>query len=432
MSRTIIGLALIYIVRMLGLFMVLPVIAVALEGYDNPTPALIGLALGIYGATQGLLQFPLAALSDRLGRKPIIAAGILLFALGSLVAGLADSVWGVVIGRALQGSGAVAATVMALMADLTPPDKRARAMALIGSSIGVSFALAMVFGPAIHEFWGLSGIFYLSAILGLIALIVLFFVIPNPQREAFDADVANAGMLKVVFQPELLRANVGVFALHCALMAIFLSVPKLLEASDVIDSGDLSGFYLLVIGSSFLVMLPLVIMAEVKRRMRSAVRIGAAVIFSALLMLYISNSSALLIGGLWLFFVGFNLCEALLPSLVSKLAPAGRRGAAMGGYSTSQFLGAFAGGALGGVAIEYAGTYGAFIVALIAALVWLFVLINMAPVSYLKNGSVSLQDQEEKQIADLQAQPGVEAVRVDAENGRLYFKYDSKKYTPAS
>ncbi|MEQ3695379.1 MAG: MFS transporter [Pseudomonadales bacterium] len=429
MSQALIGLSAVYMVRMLGLFMVLPVLSLALDAYPDANAQTIGWALGIYGASQGILQLPLAAWSDRIGRKPIIIGGLLIFILGSVIAGFSDSVWGIILGRALQGAGAIAATVMALLADLTPEDKRARAMASIGASIGVAFALAMVLGPWIYHMVGLSGLFYAGALLAVVAILLVVLVVPSPPERLLHNDVKAAGIRAVLTGAELLRAALGVFVLHGALMAIFLVVPTVLANYDLVTQAQLSWFYLLIIGTSFVAMLPLIILAEVKRRMRAALRVAVLVLLAATAVLFTSASIEWLVLGLWLFFVGFNLSEALLPSLVSKIAPAGRRGAAMGVFSTAQFTGAFFGAVIAGSAVAEFGPQAAYAVAFGGMALWGLFISFMAPVRYLTNVSWPVVvDTTAEELASLGEIDGVESVRFDAASQRVYLKVDKPRF----
>ncbi len=430
MSRTVFGLSLIYAVRMLGLFMVLPILSLALESYPNATATWIGVALGIYGATQCVFQLPLAAWSDRAGRKFVISVGLILFVLGSFLAAWADSIWLIIAGRALQGAGAVAATVMALMTDLVPEDRRGRAMASIGASIGLAFGVAMVIGPAIYSSFELEGVFVVGGLLGIVALILLWTMVPNPKADIFHNDVRAKGFREVFGEGELIRAAVGVFALHAALMAMFLSMPTLLDRLDVVSSDSLSWFYLAIIGSSFIFMVPLVILAEVKRHMRASLRIAVSLVCIACGVLFVTDSKYVLIAALWWFFVGFNLAEALLPSLVSKIAPVGRRGASMGIYSTAQFGGAFVGALLAGICMDLFGVKGPFAVAFVLSVVWLVAVVGMRPVSYLKNDSLSLEGFDRDAVAEqLKVVPGLTKVVFDEASNHVYMKVDADKYT---
>ncbi len=380
--RAVGSLALLYVFRMLGLFMVLPLLAVYAADMPGATPLLIGLALGIYGLSQAVLQIPLGWLSDRLGRKPVIIGGLLVFAIGSVVAALADSLTGVVIGRFLQGAGAIASTVMALVADLTSAQQRTKAMAMVGISIGLSFALALVLGPLVASAAGLSGVFAFTAALALAGIGIVLFVVPSPPAlTAADDALARASLLGVALRdPRLLRLNLGVFVLHFVLMASFLLVPTALEQLAGIAREGHWYVYLPVLVASVVAMVPLMVIAERRERPRLAYLAGIALVGVGLCLLGLSASAPLLVIGLWLFFIGFNYLEATLPSLVSKTVFEGGRGTAMGVFSTCQFLGAFLGGAAGGWLLQQFGGSGLIAACVVlVALWWLMAQRSRAP-----------------------------------------------------
>lgn len=371
--RAVSALALLYSFRMLGLFMVLPLLALYATDLRDASPALIGLALGAYGLSQALLQIPLGWLSDRVGRKPVIVGGLLLFGLGSLVAGLADSVQGLVIGRALQGAGAVAGTIMALVADLTREEQRTKAMAIIGANIGLAFTVALVVGPLVAAHGGLSAVFFLTVALALLGVVVLALV-PRPPGSGADHDeVGTRGNLvrRSLREPELLRLNAGVFVLHFVLMASFLVIPGLLENVAGVGREQHWGVYLAVVLLSLLGVVPLMRRAERGGRPRQAFAAGIVLLLAALALLAGAPAALAVYLGLWLFFMGFNYLEATLPSMVSKAVFAGGRGTALGIYSTCQFLGAFAGGAVGGAVVQGLGGGALMLLCLVLALAWL-------------------------------------------------------------
>lgn len=372
--RAVSSLALLYAFRMLGLFMVLPLLAIYAADMPGATPTMIGLALGIYGLSQALLQIPLGWLSDRLGRKPIIIGGLIVFGLGSLLAASADSVAGIVLGRALQGAGAIASTVMALVADLTSAQQRTKAMALVGMSIGLSFALALVIGPLVASVGGLAGVFVFTALLATIGVVIVLFLVPTPtSKQSSDEALARVGYLGAALRDaRLLQLNFGVFVLHFILMACFLVVPGALEGVVQIDRDSHWLVYLPVLALSVLAMVPLMVLAERKQQLRRAFLTGIVLVPVGASLLGLGASPFLLIFGLWLFFVGFNYLEATLPSLVSKTVFEGGRGTAMGVFSTCQFLGAFCGGALGGWLLEHFAQEGLVAVCVLLGLSWWF------------------------------------------------------------
>lgn len=322
--RSGVSLALIYAFRMLGLFMIIPVFAIYAETMADATPLLIGLALGIYGLTQALLQIPFGFLSDRIGRKPVIAMGLLIFALGSLLAASADTIYGIIAGRALQGSGAIAAALMALAADLSREEHRMKMMALIGASIGAAFAVSMVFGPVVYEWIGLSGIFVGTAVLALLGIAILYLFVPDPVDSHFhlDAEVESSSLSTVFKNLDLLRLDAGIFILHFALMSLFLIIPIEIRDTIGLQSADHWKLYLPVFAVSLVIMLPFIILAETKRMMKP-IFVGAIALMYITVVGFIQSDSAVAwIISFTLFFTAFNFLEASLPSLVSKTASA--------------------------------------------------------------------------------------------------------------
>jgi len=357
--RTVASLAALYCFRMLGLFMVLPLLALYAADLPGATPTLIGLALGMYGLTNGLLQIPFGWLSDLVGRRPVIVSGLLLFALGSVIAATAASIHAVVLGRTLQGAGAISSTLMALVADMTREEQRTKAMAVVGISIGLSFALALVLGPAVATFGGLPAVFWLTAALAISGILLLLLVVPQAPPSIVAAPVAPGGRLALLRRGlgdlELVRLNFGVFVLHFILVAFFLVVPDLIEQDLGIDRARHWVVYLPVLLLSLAGMVPLMVLAERGGRLRQAFLLGIALVFTAIAILGYTSAALLCFAALWLFFVGFNYLEATLPSLLSKSVAADSKGTAMGVYSTFQFMGAFAGGAGGGWMLEHVG-----------------------------------------------------------------------------
>ncbi len=387
--RTVASLALLYSFRMLGLFMVLPLLAIYAADLPGATPALIGLALGIYGLSQAMLQIPLGWLSDLVGRKPVIVGGLALFALGSLIAGFADTAVGLVVGRCLQGGGAIASSVMALAADLTREEQRTKAMALIGVSIGISFSVAFILGPAIAAVGGLSAVFNLTAAMGVVGIGIVLFLVPSPAPPAATGEsglAAAAGNSEVgarlaliprsLTDPVLFRLNAGVFVLHFMLMSSFLVVPGLLEAVAEVPREKHWHIYLPVMVLSIVGMVPMLIASERAGRQREMFLLGICLLLVALVSIGLAEGALLLYFGLLLFFVAFNYMEAALPSMVSKLVFPGGKGTALGVYSTCQFFGAFAGGALGGWLLQTYGKDASMGLSVVMLVAWLL-LVNM-------------------------------------------------------
>lgn len=388
--RALLGLVFLYATRMLGLFMVLPVLALHASEYQGATAFTIGLSLGIYGLSQGLLQIPFGVASDRWGRKRLIVLGILLFVAGSLVAAAAEDVASLILGRALQGAGAVSGVLMALLADVTREQVRTRAMAAVGGSIGLAFALAMVLGPLIANRWGMDSVFWVTAALGVLGLPVLL-AIPSPVSAAGrESGPVPQWLRRVLRDPELLRLDLGIFVLHFAQMATWVSVPVLLEQVAGFERAHHWYLYLGTMAGGFLLMIPFVWYGETRRRLKP-VFLGAIALLAAAEVVIARAGAGLgvMVAGLLLFFTAFNLLEATLPSLVSKRAPAGIKGSALGVYSTSQFLGAFCGGACGGLTAQAFGWGGVFWLAAGAALVWLGVASGMRPPRRLRSLTLS-------------------------------------------
>lgn len=428
--RTALGLAGVYGFRMLGLFLILPVFALFADELPGATPLLTGLAVGIYGLTQAMLQIPFGLLSDRIGRKPVIFGGLLLFAFGSVVAAMADDILWIIVGRALQGSGAVAAAVMALAADLTREEQRTKVMASIGMTIGFSFMLAMIIGPAINGWVGVSGIFWLTAMLALVGMALVALVVPTPSvsRVHRDAEPVPALFGRVLRHADLLRLDFGIFALHLILTALFLAVPLALRDAGL-PAAEHTLLYLPLMLVSILGMLPFVILAEKKQKMKP-VFLGAVAVLAIVQLALWQTAQGLwpLIIGVGVFFTAFNLLEATLPSLVSKTAPADAKGTAMGVYSTSQFAGAFAGGLVGGWVHQQWGLQAVFLFGALVAVAWLVAAVGMRKPGRHASRLLQLQvmpaEQAERAAAALRGIRGVLEAVVVGDEGVAYLKID--------
>ena len=374
------SLASIFALRMLGLFLILPVFSVharSIPGGDSP--ALVGLALGIYGLTQGALQIPFGAASDRWGRKPVIVAGLVRFAVGSFMAAVADDILWTIVGRAVQGAGAISAAVTAFIADATREEHRTKAMAMVGASIGLTFAVSLVGAPPLYAAIGMGGLFALTGILAIAAIGVVTWVVPAAPPRIEHDDPATART--VVFDRQLLRLNFGIFALHTVQMAMFVVVPVLLVERAQLPLPNHWWVYLPVVLVSFALMMPPIMAAERRSRMRALFLSAVGLLFFVQLgLLYYSPSLAWIAGWLLLFFVGFNILEASLPSLVSRVAPSSAKGLALGIYNTTQAVGLFAGGALGGLVAARWGAQGVFACAAVIMGVWWVIALGMREV----------------------------------------------------
>ncbi|MEG0114455.1 MAG: MFS transporter [Comamonas sp.] len=377
------ALALIFALRMLGLFLVLPVFALEARKYPGgDDPAMVGLAMGLYGLTQAVFQLPLGLASDRFGRKRVIVAGLFVFAAGSLLAAMADSLTGLMLGRGLQGAGAVSAAVTALLADLTRDGVRTKAMALVGGSIGLMFALALVLAPLLSAWVGLSGIFGLTCALALAGVAVVLWVVPPEPKQ--HANAPKGKFSDLLRHTDLLRLNFGVFILHTVQMSMWVAVPAMLVQAGVVKQEHWH-IYLPAVVLSFFAMGALFSM-ERKGKLRTALLAAIALVLMVQIGLGMLAASGT-IPTVWcmallmfLFFCGFNALEATQPSLVSRMAPAPLRGAALGAYNTLQSLGLFAGGAIGGAVAKWAGAPGLFALTSVLVLLWLIVSWPLRPV----------------------------------------------------
>lgn len=428
------ALASIMSMRMLGLFMILPVFSVYAEELPNSTPFLIGLAIGIYGLTQALFQIPFGMLSDRFGRKRIITIGLVIFSIGSVVAATSDSLIGIIIGRALQGSGAISAAILAFTADLTREEHRTKAMALMGMSIGMSFIFSLVAGPVLNAWIGVSGIFWLTSILALVGIIILHTLVPAPLHCRFhrDTEPVPAQFKRILRDTQLLRIDFGILVLHCLLTSLFLVVPLLLkEHMDVVEHWKL---YLPIMLISIVVMIPCIIYAEKYRHLKRVLSGAVAVLAVSQIgfMFFAQQSSfAGIIVMLFLFFSAFNVLEASLPSLISKVAPPESKGTAMGVYSSAQFFGAFLGGVCGGGLYHHIGIHAVFLFCLALTLLWLISAVTMKHPRYLSSYLLNIGTVDAQQASQLSkklsAINGVAEVVVIVEDSVAYLKIDKSR-----
>lgn len=438
--NTVFPIAALFSFRMLGLFMLIPVFTIYGSQLTSATPALVGIALGSYGLSQGLLQMPFGWLSDRYGRKPIITLGLVLFALGSLLGALSTSIYSLIAARTLQGMGAIGSVLIALLADLTPDEQRTKAMAVIGFTIGLSFSIAMVVSPAISlYFGGLAGIFYFTCLLACLGLLLLHGVIPTPQQELGknNSETNRKRIQQVLKNTQLQRLNLGIFCQHFILTATFFILPMLLQQQ--ISNGLLATswhFYLPLMVGSFLAMIPFITIAERKRKIKNVFICSVALTgISQILLAFMQDSWLGICCLMFCYFVAFNILEASLPSLVSKQAQHTSKGTAMGVYSSSQFLGIFAGGTLAGLFYQYLGSIGIFLINGAIAFGWLGIAWSIKPYAYeltlILPFDNTMQDALllAKRLNDL---PGVNQAMIAELENTIYLQIDKLSYKEGS
>ena len=428
-KRSAMALASVYAIRMFGLFTLLPVLSLFGRDLPQATPLLIGLAIGIYGFTQALLQIPLGMLSDRWGRKRVITLGLLVFTLGSFYASVTNDIYDLIIARALQGAGAIAAVIMALVADLSREQQRTKMMAFVGASIGGSFILALVAGPVLAAWVGVPGLFQIITLSGLVGILLIWFAVP--AEPAVAVTPRKVRLVSVLADTELFRLNSGIFVLHLLLTAAFLVVPLMLQDQLGLAKADHSWVYLGVMLASFVVMVPLIIIAERQHRHKQIILVAAGLMLIALLVLGTLPVNLLIfLALLWIFFIGFNVLEASLPSWVSKRAPGEHRGVTMGVYATFQFLGAFVGGAAGGYMYGQGGAQAVFIMGAVLISVWFVVAFGLKSPKKLQQQTVNIQrfDGEPdtlitRRFLDI---PGVRRVVLAKQDGVAYLAVDDE------
>ncbi len=378
-KRAGVSLASIFALRMLGMFLILPVFAIhahTLPGGDNLT--LVGLALGAYGLTQAFFQIPFGMASDVFGRKRVIILGLLVFAIGSVVAALATDIYWTILGRVVQGAGAISAAITALAADLTREQHRTKVMAMIGSSIGLVFAFSLVIAPVLYAAIGMSGIFWMTGVLALTAIAVVIYLVPEPPPPHPGPRVP---LREVLVNTQLLRLNLGIFILHMSQMMMFVVVPGLLISTGDLPLASHWKVYLPAVLISFVLMVPAIIYAEKRQKLRTVFVSAIILLLLTLLVLGLQgNHFYVVMGGLLSFFVAFNTLEAMLPSLISRVAPPRAKGTALGVYNTTQALGLFLGGALGGWIAKHFGPQSVFVFAAGMSTLWLAAAITMQPI----------------------------------------------------
>lgn len=430
--RASMSLASIYGLRMLGMFLILPIFSIyaeTLPGGENHL--MIGLALGAYGLTQAMFQLPFGMASDRFGRKRMIYIGLVLLVIGSLIAAFATDLTTVIVGRAIQGAGAVSAVVTALVADLTREEHRTKAMAMIGGTIGITFALSLVLGPALNQWIGIPGIFMLTGILAVLAILDVKYLVPDPVASRFhsDAEAAPSKLKDVMKDMQLMRLNFGIFALHAAQMAMFVVVPFAIKQTSGMSENDHWLIYLPIMVLSFALMVPAIIYGEKKARLKQ-VFVGAIAIMLAAQLLFAGSIDAFwgIIVSLSVYFIAFNILEATLPSIISKLAPAASKGTAIGVYNTAQSLGIFVGGVLGGYLSHYHGFASVFVFCSVLMAMWLLVALSMKTPPAVKSKMYHLGEMTKAAAKNLSvrlgAVAGVREAVVIPDEGLVILKVD--------
>jgi len=435
-KRAIIGVGGIFALRMIGLFMIVPVFSVYGDNYAHATPFLIGLAVGIYGLGQAIFQIPMSLAADKFPRKPIIFLGLILFAIGGIIAANATDIYEVIIGRVLAGSGAVSAVLMALLADVTREEMRTKAMATMGLTIATSIMLAFAFGPLLVGSLGISGLFWLTAGFAVLAMLLLLFV-PTPLRvlkHILDNKSIGQQLADVLRIGDLNRLHIGIFALHLTMTAIFVILPHQLSEVLGLSVRQQGLVYLPLLFIGFAVAIPFIIIAEKKRKMRQVFLAAIALMTAALALLALGSQVGVgIILGLLLYFMGFNLLEATIPSWISKRAPVANKATAMGLNSSSQFFGAFVGGAMGGLLLTQPNLLAWGILAVIMGAA-LLLIIPIADPPYLSSTTVTIpkdiniQDWSRQMLAV----DGVDELVVMAKEQVAYLKLDKTQLTDSA
>ena len=432
--RTSIAVGLLYLIRMMGLFMVIPVLPLAGDEFELSTTLLIGFAIGIHGLTQGLFQIPFGMLSDRVGRKKIIVVGLVLFTVGSSVAALAENVYWLIIGRALQGCGAIASTLLALVSDLTRLEQRTKSMALIGAAIASSFGLALLIGPILFNQYGAKSIFVFSAVSGLIGLWILFAIIPSPLIHSSNLDLKFQLMdaKRAVSSFSLWRLNISTFILHYLLISGFCAFPLLFDSTNQIQRDHHSYYYLLLLFASLISISPLIYFSDRISNTKIVILTMIGLCILSCFLLSQTQSFYSVLFGVGLFFSAFNLLETMLPSEVGRIAPAGLRGTFIGFFMTSQFLGFFFGGIIGGWVLMHSDISSLMLANMLVGLAWFILILGTPGSKNLGSRVIQLNGFSEKPakevLKELLSARGVKDVVLIEEEQVAYLKVDQEQF----
>ncbi len=427
--RSITALASVYGLRMFGLFLILPVLAIYAEQL-KASPMLMGVALGVYGITQAIFQIPFGMMSDKFGRKPVILFGLSVFIFGSLVAAFATTIEGVIVGRAVQGAGAIAAAVLALTSDLTRESQRTKAMAMIGMTIGLAFLLALIASPWLEFFIGVQGLFIMTAILAVGSMVLIVKVVPTPvQTRNLEVRAVPRKMLELLNNPQLIRLDFGIFILHFVLTAMFVVVPIIMLEGLGLETREHWQVYIPALLGSIVFMVPMIILsARQNQLLRVFLAAISILLFAQILLMRGPSSVMALTVCLFFFFWGFNLLEAMLPSLVSRLAPAASKGSAMGVYNTFQFLGVFFGGFIGGILYGNFGIAAVFVVCAMVLVIWFWIAFNGPKFRLLDSLVVNVDHSAGVDCQTmLEAVSGVEEVIIIEGEATAYLKVDKAR-----
>ncbi|PPI87710.1 MFS transporter [Candidatus Pantoea edessiphila] len=429
--RASVGLGMVFSLRMLGMFMVLPVLTTYGMSLHHANKTLIGIAIGIYGFTQALFQIPFGLISDRIGRKQLIFFGLSLLILGSLISANSYSIWGIIFGRALQGSGAISAVVMALLSDLTREQNLSKVTAYIGINFGITFAIALIISPIVTREFGLHALFWIITLFTIICIIIVMFFVPQETNHKFNREIGimSNSLLKILTNDKLIKLNISIFLLHTLLMCILIVLPNQLQYLGFPVSRHWE-IYLITMIISFSLVMPIIIYAERNKCIRHIFLFGITIILLSEIALRNSiNSFWILIIGLQFFLFAFSLMEAIIPSLVSKESPLGYKGTAMGFYSTSQFFGVAFGSSIGSWILTRFNIEGVFLFCILIAIFWLLISLNIQEPQYITSMNITLSNKilaisnlEEK----IKKQPGISEVLIITAEKSLYIKIDNK------